>query len=332
MIDVASLRPFATLTCWGLLGMTLRHSFLYHRVPFLDHKEGYVPTLTKSDLTALLVSSERILADVELIDSTLPLIMVTFEIIMWFQLYPMLYYLAVITMIVFFFPYLQKCSQYYPYCSNGIYYRSWHHHFMTSSLIYLGGAIAAAICGYHYMTFLCSLTVLGSMLYHRHREGQFFNMDNIFATNKLFLWIYVIAHAFDHWFDFAIMGVLSWPLFAGVFIYCGDPSEIISFAPTEGKPAASASSISLLEGLCCTRNDRPIYLVWHTVWHLISGMGPILSVIYLHFFPLTEEHHPYLASMTPWGITPEQCLFIYTLGLSIAGNIFLNFLSIGPMR
>lgn len=322
MIELSEFQPAAYVVCLALLVEILRHTLFFYKISFFDYKEGQLPTLSKKDLDALLESSETVVAEADLIRTTVPLMLAALSTILWFELYNMVFYHVVISSVALFFPYMQKCSKYYPYCSNGIYYRSWHHHFMTSSLVYLGGGIAAIIGRYQYITFLCFMTVLGSLLYHRHREGQFFNLDNIFASSKLVLCLYVLTHAMDNWPEFAVLGVVACPVVTSMFVVCGDPSEIMQVSPSD--PSAFA-----LGPLCCVRNERNIYLIWHSIWHVLSGMGPVLAVIYFHFFPFGDLH-PYLDHMAPYA-SQEECLLIWALGLAVATNILLNLVSIAPM-
>lgn len=319
MLDNFTFEHAGILVVISLLIEMLRHTLYYYNVLFFDTKDGRLPVLTQKDLQSLLKAANTVVSDDDLVNTTAPLMIAALTTILWFRLYNMLFYFIVISSICMFFPYMQKCSQYYPYCSGGVFYRSWHHHFMTSSLIYIGGGVAAIIGKFQYITFLCFMTVIGSLLYHRHREGQFFNVDNIFATSKLVLCLYAMTHSIDNWPEYAILGVVSCPLVAFLFVICGDPSELVSI-PSSDDPNV----------MCCVRNERTAYQTYHSIWHVFSGMGPILAVIYFHFYPFEQGKHSYLEHMKPY-ISEEECLLIWCLGIATAGNIALNWVSIAPL-
>lgn len=131
------------------------------------------------------------------------------------------------------------------------------------------------------MAFLCTITCVGSTIYHRNREAVYFNIDNVFATSLLvaYSWsLYLSYGVYEGYFAFGLVGI---PVAIFLLVYCGMPAEI-------SIPKGS-SSVSF----CCTRSDRPLYNSVHAVWHLASGCGPILSVWL--FAALSQEHSARMA-------------------------------------
>ena len=109
-------------------------------------------------------------------------------------------------------------------------------------------------------TSICSAT------YHYHYEGIYFNADNILATSVAVIFIRTLILSFMYYDDneiLCITGTVGLFIAAFLLVYCGMPAVI-----TE------------LNG-CSVRNINPAYALIHSVWHLISGFGPLFSILTL---------------------------------------------------
>ena len=166
------------------------------------------------------------------------------------------YFIVLAYLMYGFRAYLSKKSKYYdddvPLCP-------WNHYLIWTSGIYLVGAIVAFLYGQHHFSVLCFITWIGSSSYHRYKEAKFFNLDNIFATSLLviFVWSMCLSYTFSSFYFY--FGVLGIPVAGFLLIYCGMPADIVS----------------VYRGtMCCyIREDRPIYMVVHACWHIASGTG-----------------------------------------------------------
>lgn len=221
------------------------------------------------------------------------------SIIFWFQIYYMIFYSILPLAISLFFPYLVKPSRYFWCCRDDILTRSWVDKLITTSGIYGIGAISALAHSQYSLTFLCTITCIGSVLYHRNREGQFFNFDNIFATSQFFVFGRTLYEAWhnDSSYYFAF-GVGSLPIALFFLVYCGDPAEII-------------------KGDNVIRESRKIYEDYHTLWHLASGCGPILASFYMNYTSTTfdYERELYYSYFLLTGI-------LISMTVNIVGNSF----------
>jgi hypothetical protein len=304
------------LLAWALILTFIKYYFVVHKVAVLDQYET-LPMLSKNDLMELFDSSSLIFCSPSKLWELAPLYFYLGLVILWFNLWDLLFHWLLLGLLALFFPYLQRPSRYYAFCSGKIFYRSWKHLVMYSSLIYLSGCVAAVCAGYMSMAFVCLLTAMGSLLYHRHREGQFFNFDNIFATSKLILFIYTAIHAVDVYPAYAWAALLGAPWTLFVFVYCGDPADVLSLPTSSGE-------------LHCIRSERSIYDTWHSVWHVLSGLGPVTCALYLHHFPL-DRSHLLLQQLAAGQISAEQMLLTCSLLLAVGVNVLLNVLGVAPL-
>lgn len=167
--------------------------------------------------------------------------------------------------IVWFQPYLSKQSRLSGFLGKPT-FRVWQDKLILTSLIYLAAAVFAIYLGETYIATLCTFTCAGSVLYHRNYEMRYFNLDNIFATSLVVVFSYTLLSAFFACQEIFLLGVLGLPLASFLLVYCGMPADITISADRS----------------CCVRKSRPMYDVVHTLWHLVSGAGPLLSVLYFH--------------------------------------------------
>ncbi len=215
-----------------------------------------------------------------------------------------IFYLLILCAIIIFSPYLMKASPFISCCLDRR--RSCHDKLMITSMIY------AISCLFSFLwyedldySFFCLITTIGSLVYHYFREGRFFNFDNIFATVHFFVYCFTLTDSYGKCNEYFIFGLVSFPIALFSLVHCGLPAQI-SF-PSEGM---------------CVRESRPIYDNWHAVWHLSSGVGPTLSLFYLHSFYFELNVMGYLERRQ-----------IYTLALiaSTLINIGANWLGIIPL-
>ena len=166
------------------------------------------------------------------------------------------YFVVLVYFMYGFREYLSKTSKYY---DDDVPRRSWNHYLIWTSAIYLAGAVVAFLYDQTHFSALCFITWIGSSIYHRHKEAKFFNLDNIFATSLLviFVWSMYVSYTFSSFYFY--FGVLGIPVAGFLLVYCGMPADIISVS--QGT-------------MCCyVREDRPVYMIVHACWHIASGVG-----------------------------------------------------------
>ena len=184
--------------------------------------------------------------------------------IYWFNELDTIFGFVVCFLISMFFPYLSRTSKYRAQYS-GDRNRHWTDKLIFTSGVYLIGSACAIIYGQYQMGLVCFITFLGSSLYHRYCEMVFFNLDNIFATSLLFVFSYTLMSSAHHNETYFTLGLLGLPVAVFLIVYCGMPADI-----------------QLGGGeLCCIRTGRPLYDSVHMLWHLASGIGPLLAVWYI---------------------------------------------------
>ncbi len=164
--------------------------------------------------------------------------------------------------IAVFHPYLSRGSR-LKIQSAG---RTWNDKLILTSLIYLVASAISIWLEEFQIATLCLITCIGSTLYHLHREVRYFNLDNIFATSLLVIFMYSLVSSYYLNQTYFLAGVLGLPVAAFLLVYCGMPADVTMDA----------------SGTCCTRSSRPLYDSVHTLWHLVSGTGPVLSAWYFY--------------------------------------------------
>lgn len=210
----------------------------------------------------------------------------------WFDIQSRNFYLSIISLTCLFSPYLIKSSRYRS-SSIGTIYRSWNDKLILTSLVYTSAGCYALYKLQLEFAFLCGVTSIGSILYHYNRESRFFNMDNIFATSLLVVFLYSLFLSYyqnEVYFQIGIPGIFT-ALF--LFQYCGDPALI-----------------TLDKLNCCYRSELPIYNLYHTLWHIASGVGPFMSIYFFDTIPDSYlKHH-------------DRYVLLYTLALLF--GVFVN--------
>ena len=144
--------------------------------------------------------------------------------------------------------------------------RKWGDVLVTSSLLYGATFFYAIYTDQPIMAFLCVMTSSGSILYHRHRESMYFNLDNIFAMGQLLIygWSLFLAFTNDNEVsEYLLIGVIGIPVAIFLLVYCGMPAEI-SWNESKG---------------CCIRSSSSIYDFVHSIWHIVSGLGPGINIV-----------------------------------------------------
>lgn len=196
--------------------------------------------------------------------------------------------LALAHIILWLFPYLSRKSRLSELYQPALSRRKWTDKLITTSYIYLIAGLCAFCLGDINVGTLCSITCIGSCLYHRNREVRFFNLDNIFATSLLAVFCYALMSAYYLCEVFFLTGVLGAPIAAFLLVYCGMPADVTIDN----------------SGLCCTRKGRPIYDIIHTLWHIVSGLGPIVAVFY--FYALRTKQFRFLLIPSSAELTTTQ--------------------------
>lgn len=206
-------------------------------------------------------------------------------------------------MIAAFFPYLSKMSKHRPNFV-GAAHRNWNDRLIGTSGTYFLAALFAFVYSQHEMALVCFITSVGSSLYHRHREMMYFNLDHIFATSLMVVFIYTLISSYRHHEVYFTVGAVGLPFGVFLLVYCGMPADI------NLGPAPS----SML--LCCIRQGREMYDSVHNLWHLASGVGPFMAVWYFHHLATIDPESSHYAIH----VLPTVSLSI-SLVLNILGNI-----------
>jgi hypothetical protein len=221
------------------------------------------------------------------------------------------FYVVVLGCMYWFQTHLTKTSKYYTDGAT----RPWSHYLITSSLVYLVASLVALMYGQFHFSFLCLVTWCGSSLYHRHSEARYFNLDNIFATSLLviFMWSMYLSYEYSTvYFNFGMIGI---PVAGFLLVYCGMPADITTI--TNG-------------AMCCyVREDRPLYNVVHACWHFASGVGPVASVLLFHQVSLSNGDLtlimgvPASHCLDPWHWLPVVPALALLVGLcvNVCGNV-----------
>jgi hypothetical protein len=236
---------------------------------------------------------------------------------------------VIATLLSLFYPYLRKASPYLQFSAQCI--RCWDDKLIATSYLYLLGAASNLFFGYYQFAFLCVLTSMGSVLYHRHREGKFFNLDNTFATSHVFLFAYTWYHAWHADATYFLLGSASLPVAVFLLVYCGDPAELqslsglivtsqtLSVYNVASKISANAGKPPKETGL--QRLSRSLYDQWHTYWHLVSALGPVLVSCYMHKHGLVSDGQSDSAGVVHQA---EMTIIICALTASATLNILAN--------
>ena len=224
--------------------------------------------------------------------------------------------------------------------------RQLSHPLCASGLIYLVGAGYSIVMKQFDMGILLFLTWTSSLFYHISHEARFFNIDFLFANSMaiVFLWVMALAtptelrYSFGPYLDsstsvcqpaeaYVQIGLLACPLALALFVWCGQPADIVALSGEKSDAGCSY--------FC--RVDSEIYVRIHPLWHIVSGLAPLLCVHYfsnqcnqmdgytmglpdvnVQIWPTLSFHVPMLPSLA--------------LCTSAALNIVANSVGIMPLR
>ena len=158
--------------------------------------------------------------------------------------------------------------------------RSPLHILILTSGIYLVGSIYALSCREVYMSLLCGGTFISSSLYHLYGEQQYFNFDNIFATSLLMIYMWSLYLSIFHHSNalHILSGLIGLPLAVYLLIACGMP----------GKLEYSKKVYSGRYYYTCMRCQPTIYPTLHSLWHIVSGIGILISIWYFHWLKVVH--------------------------------------------
>lgn len=228
------------------------------------------------------------------------------------RVYDAMYYSSIVVSAVLFYPYLRKPSPYVRFCHLGLCTRMKEDQLIYTSLVYLLGLFSNIYVGLYQLSFLCIMTCLGSILYHRHRESKFFNFDNIFATTHFIIFAFTMLHSWDESFIYFSIGAGMLPVAVFMLIYCGDPANIVKD--------------SLDTNMEVVRYSRTRYDDWHTYWHIVSGFGPLFAGLYIRYSSCTGKDPSTDNSIF------ELKLMIGSLLLATIINVIANYLGLVPFN
>jgi len=155
-------------------------------------------------------------------------------------------------------------------------------------------------------------TSICSASYHYHYEAIYFNADNILATSIGVIYLRTLYISFIYYHDnelLCISGTLGLFIAAFLLVYCGMPAIIT------------------IKSDCCIRSINPFYAFIHTIWHIISSLGPLFSILITQYLKnnnivssnsiLGSDY--YILDLFP--LWPTISILIGTL-LNCFGNIF----------
>ena len=204
------------------------------------------------------------------------------------------------------------------YGRNGI-KRPLHDSNVWTNISYLLGAGYAFYCGEHHYGILNIFTFVGSTLYHAYRESVYFNLDNWFALCQMMICTWTVLHSILHGhIEMILLGIFA--ICVGVFLIttCGLPASI------EILTDHHETSLEKFAMRCC-RTSLPLYDTVHSIWHLISGIGPLISLYYFTEYVDTKNRIMGVeGSIDPWGCFPIVPTVSLTLAfiLNYVGNIY----------
>lgn len=185
---------------------------------------------------------------------------------------------------------------------------------ILSSAMYFIAFVLAMYNGIYYIGTLCFATALGSTMYHRNREIKFFNLDNIFATSLLAFYCWSLTSAYYYNEVVFLIGTLGMPVAGFLLVYCGMPAEVIFTSPSHD---------------CCIRKSRPLYDNIHTLWHLFSGLGPIVVMWYLGTIKCYSAVD--CSASDPFSQSKELLVALVALAVGLSINISGNLAGIMPL-
>lgn len=208
--------------------------------------------------------------------------------ICWFNLTDIVYFVSLAVGTAMMSPHLiQKSKFYYQVQYPGIQPRPWSDKLVTTSMIYAVAGVYAGYYGLYNIALNCVITSCGSVMYHRHREAQYFNLDNVFASSMVLMYGVTLASSLSRLREYFLFGCLGLPVASYLLVTCGMPAEITAVntdkKSTIKKYLYEVTQYEVVASLCCIRSDNPTYELLHTLWHLASGVGPIIAVVYVQW-------------------------------------------------
>lgn len=233
---------------------------------------------------------------------TVCLLLTLYSILMiwWFRLNDFVYLVLLVAFSCIFSNYMKKSSKFL-HLSVNPQRRKWSDKLVTTSAVYLFCSLIGIYYGYIELASLTFCTWIGSSMYHKYAESMYFNLDNIFATTQLFVYLYSLVLSYDkniYYYYFGLFGISVAIFF---LVYCGAPADI-----------------NMIKSCSCIRSDRPLYNNIHTLWHLASGVGPGIAVVF--FNDINAKEIPFFYSM-----------LYFSLLLAVIINIMGNYIGIMPL-
>jgi small-conductance mechanosensitive channel len=95
---------------------------------------------------------------------------------------------------------------------------------------------------------------------------KYFNLDSIFATSLIIVYIYTFYKSETEFDILHSIGIFCLALAVILFVLCGMPAQIL---------------FDEITGCCCGRIEQKKYYHYHWLWHVLSSLAPILSVQYI---------------------------------------------------
>jgi len=95
------------------------------------------------------------------------------------------------------------------------------------------------------------------------------------------------------------------------------PATIIMLPESETTTSSSTMTPSSVFLCNCIRTNRPEYDKYHSLWHIASGLGPLLSIWYLEQSITMGQ----ITSFTAYYVIPSVAVIIGII-VNIIGNIY----------
>ena len=237
----------------------------------------------------------------------------------WFHLYNLIFPVIFVAFLCLFAPYLSKRSHLKNKLQNKSIiliedknFRKFSDILVYSNIFYFISCTYSMYLKQYYLSLFQFLTLLASSNYHLSSEILFFNFDFICATSLLIIFLESVIDSYNHNLDYFYLAVLSFPVAIFLISYCGMPAEIIE----------------KFKG-CCIRKQRTAdYSIYHSIWHFVSSLGPILSSYYFSTHRSdTILGYGYIDENNIVPITPFVAITI-----AVNMNLIGNYLGIMPIE
>jgi hypothetical protein len=120
------------------------------------------------------------------------------------------------------------------------------------------------------------------------------------------------------------LGALGLPVAAFLIVYCGMPADIKINQHTGLVSTSEYSTYgSAVLYMCCIRSGRELYDTVHTMWHIASGLGPLLAIWYFDYVKNKDANtYEFATNVLP----------VASVGAAVVVNVLGNIFDIMPLQ